>query len=170
MKKGLINAIILALVLINLILTIVMVFVFVPAINKTSNLVNKICTIVDLNAGDDSKEHEVDITKLSNVTVLFGSDTENTVSLAMDTDGKTHYIKVGLVISLDTTHPDYKEKAPAIESSMGLIASNTIDVVRSYKASEVDKTKMEQEVLKKLQNLFGSEFIYSVSFNQFTVQ
>lgn len=170
MKKGLINAITLALVLINLILSIVTVFVFIPAVNKTSNLVDKICTIVDLDVGKDSSEHVVDITKLTNVTVMFGDAAESTISLAKDEDGKTHYIRVGVILSLDTTHPDYKEKSPSIDTAMGLISSSIIDVVSEYKVSEVDKDKMEQEALKELQNLFGSEFIYSVDFNQFTIQ
>ncbi len=42
MKKGMSNIFVLVLVLVNLILTIVLVFTFVPSINKTNNLVNKI--------------------------------------------------------------------------------------------------------------------------------
>ena len=63
-KKGMINAITLALTLINLVLTIVMVFVFVPAINKTSNLVDKICTIIDLNVADNAESDKVDVSNL----------------------------------------------------------------------------------------------------------
>lgn len=170
MKKGLINAIILALVVINLVLSVIMVFVFVPAINKTSNLVDKICTIVDLDIGEDSKEHKVDITKLSNVTVKFGEETESTVSLSPDEDGKTHYIRVSIVLGLDTTHEDYEAKSGSVDTAMGLVASSVLDVIGSYKYSEIDKAKMEQEVLKELQDLFDSEFIYSVKFNQFTIQ
>ena len=167
MKKGMINAITLALTLINLVLTIVMVFVFVPAINKTSNLVDKICTIIDLNVAEQDAG-KVDLTKLENVTVMFGEDTENTVSLKVDKDGD--YARVSVVLSVDTTHVDYATKASAINTSMGLIASKTIDVVSGYTYSSANKEAMEKEVLRELQELFDSEFIYSVSFNQFVLQ
>lgn len=169
MKKGMINAISLALTLINLVLTIVMVFVFVPAINKTSNLVDKICTIIDLNVADQDAG-KVDLSKLENVTVMFGEDTQNTISLKVDKDGDMHYARVSVLLSVDTTHVDYATKASAINTSMGLIASKTIDVVSGYTYSQADKETMEKELLRELQELFDSEFIYSVSFNQFVLQ
>ena len=171
MKKGMINAISLALTFINLVLTIVMVFVFVPAINKTSNLVDKICTIIDLNIAGNTDEDKVDISDLENITVMFGEDTANTISLKKS-EGETtaHYAKVGVIISLNKTHADYETKAAAVSTSMGLIASSTIDVIGQYTYDEVDKDKMEQELLKELQELFDSEFVYSVSFNQFVLQ
>lgn len=169
MKKGMINAITLALTLINLVLTIVMVFVFVPAINKTSNLVDKICTIIDLNVAEQDAG-KVDLTKLENVTVKFGEETENTVSLKVDKNGEMHYARISVVLSIDTTHVDYSTKSSAINTSMGLIASKTIDVVSGYTYSAANKEAMEKEVLRELQELFDSEFIYSVSFNQFVLQ
>lgn len=169
MKKGMINAITLALTLINLVLTIVMVFVFVPAINKTSNLVDKICTIIDLNVAEQDAG-KVDLTKLENVTVKFGEETENTVSLKVDKNGEMHYARISVVLSIDTTHVDYATKSSAINTSMGLIASKTIDVVSGYTYSAANKEAMEKEVLRELQELFDSEFIYSVSFNQFVLQ
>ena len=171
MKKGMINAISLALTFINLVLTIVMVFVFVPAINKTSNLVDKICTIIDLNVADNADSDKVDVSDLENVVVTFGDSSENTISLKRsEGDATPHYARVSVIISLNKTHADYETKAPAIEGSMGLIASSTIDVISAYSYEEVDKEKMEQELLKELQKLFDSEFVHSVSFNQFVLQ
>ena len=48
MKKGVINLLILALVLVNLVLSLVLVFTFIPSIKKTNTLVDKICKIIDL--------------------------------------------------------------------------------------------------------------------------
>ena len=171
MKKGMVNALSLALTFINLVLTIVMVFVFVPAINKTSNLVDKICTIIDLNVADNADSDKVDVSDLENVVVTFGDSSENTISLKRsEGDSTPHYARVSVIISLNKTHADYATKAPAIEGSMGLIASSTIDVISAYSYEEVDKEKMEQELLRELQKLFDSEFVYSVSFNQFVLQ
>ena len=171
MKKGMVNALSLALTFINLVLTIVMVFVFVPAINKTSNLVDKICTIIDLNVADNADSDKVDVSDLENVVVTFGDSSENTISLKRsEGDSTPHYARVSVIISLNKTHADYETKATAIQGSMGLIASSTIDVISAYSYEEVDKDKMEQELLRELQKLFDSEFVYSVSFNQFVLQ
>ena len=57
MKKGMINFVILALVLVNLVLSVILVFTFVPAVSKTNNLVDKIAKIVDLNVSGNSTEN-----------------------------------------------------------------------------------------------------------------
>lgn len=75
MKKGMSNIFVLVLVLVNLILTIVLVFTFVPSINKTNNLVNKICEIVDLNVGDNNGNNgdAITVADLDSRSVKFGT-------------------------------------------------------------------------------------------------
>ena len=75
MKKGISNIIVLALVIVNLVLTVILVFTFLPSIKKTNNLVTKICDMVDLEVGADSNKQEVTVSDLTSVTVLFGEDT-----------------------------------------------------------------------------------------------
>ncbi len=172
MKKGMVNVLILALVLINVILSAVLVFTFVPAISKTSKLVDKICTIVDLDVGSDEDSGEVSIEDLTNISVDFGGDkpTETTVSLALDSDGKTHVARLSVTLSLDSNSKDYETKKKTIESNMSLISSTILDVASSYTFSTAIKGDMEKEVLKRLQDLFDTDCIYSVSFNQFVKQ
>ncbi len=173
-KKGLINVIILALVLVNLILTIILVFSFVPTINKTSNLVDKIATIIDLDVGDSSGDGEdgvIPVSDLENVSVTFDSDTETTVSLKLD-EGSTsaHYVKLSAVLSIDTTSADYSDLRDSIDSAMSLINSIVIDVVGSYTYSTIDKDMMQNEIKDELNKLFNTDFIITVSFNQFLIQ
>ena len=85
MKKGISNIIVLALVIVNLVLTVILVFTFLPSIKKTNNLVTKICDMVDLEVGADSNKQEVTVSDLTSVTVLFGEDTTNVVN---HTNGK----------------------------------------------------------------------------------
>ena len=61
MKKGISNIIVLALVIVNLVLTVILVFTFLPSIKKTNNLVTKICDMVDLEVGADSNKQEVTV-------------------------------------------------------------------------------------------------------------
>ena len=51
MKKSMLNVITLALVLINLILTVLLTFSLVSTNNKTNNLITKVAQIIDLDIG-----------------------------------------------------------------------------------------------------------------------
>lgn len=171
MKKGIINFITIALVLVNLVLSIILVFVGVPAINKTSNLIDRVNSIVDLQLEDEEGEGTVAVGDIETRSVLFSGDaTETTISLAPSSNGETHYILISVTLGLNTKHSDYKELSSSVDSSMSIIASNVINVVSSYKFTDVNKSAIEADVLKALQEMFDSEFIYSVNFNQFTIQ
>ena len=58
MKKNMLTIIIMASTLVNLVLTIVLVFAIMPAMNKTSNLVDKVASVIDLeiDTADDGEE------------------------------------------------------------------------------------------------------------------
>ena len=115
MKKSLLQIITLALAVVNLVLTALLIFTCMPAINKTSNLVNKICEIVDLDIQGSSDEPEtVDITKLEEVAVTFNGDSTTSLNLKTGDDGKAHVIVVGMSIILNKDHADYKAKRATI--------------------------------------------------------
>ena len=55
MKKSMLNVIILALVLVNLVLTVILTFSLVSTNKKTNSLINKVAQIIDLDvAGVDN--------------------------------------------------------------------------------------------------------------------
>ena len=56
MKKNILTIVIMAATLINLVLSAVMIFSVVPAMNKTSNLVDKVASVVDLEIEDANKD------------------------------------------------------------------------------------------------------------------
>lgn len=51
MKKSMLNVITLALVLINLVLTVILTFSIVSTTKKTDNLITKVAEIIDLDVG-----------------------------------------------------------------------------------------------------------------------
>ena len=166
MKKGLGNILVLALVLINLVLTVIIVFTFIPASKKTSALVDKICTIIDLDVEGQQGNDEGPVEDLENIEIL----SNQIASLSLDSEGKTHYVKLSMTISLNKGHKDYEKKKDSIDSSITLISSKLLDIIGKYQYNEIQKNKVEEEVLRELQTMFNSEFIYAVSFNQFTIQ
>lgn len=177
MKKGMSNILVLVLVLVNLILTIVLVFTFVPSINKTNNLVNKICEIIDLNVGDNSNVNgdEITLADLDSRAVRFGTGedapTEITVTLTTtEGDGKAHNMKLGVILNLNKKHKDYAENSKLIDSAMSNIGSTIVSVVSDYTYAEINREKMEDDILQALRTLFNSDFIYSVEFSQWQAQ
>lgn len=170
MKKGMINALILVLVLVNLVLTIILMFTFVPANKKTSTLVDKIAEVIDLNlSGSSSGTENVAVSDLDAVSITFNDETETTVALKTGTDGKTHYLKYSITVNLNKNHADYRAVSASIESGMSIIAGSINDTISSYTFEEFDKTVVANAVLKNVQNLLESECIYSVSFSTFTL-
>lgn len=176
MKKGMSNIVVLVLVLVNLILTIVLVFTFVPSINKTNNLVKKICEIVDLNVGDNNGNgDEITLADLDSRAVRFGTGedapTEITVTLTTaDGESKAHHMKLGLILNLNKKHKDYAENSKLIDSAMSNIGSTIVSVVSDYTYAEINREKMEADILQALRTLFNSDFIYSVEFSQWQAQ
>lgn len=172
MKKGIVNAVSLVLTLINLVLTLILVFTLVPAVNNSNAFVTKVAEMINMDIGGDDvgADSQVSITDLTTVDVSFGEDKTTTITLANGSDGKTHYLKLGVSLNLNTKHEDYSELSPSIETSMSMIDSVIIDVCSAYTYDNIDKAAMQNAVLKSLQELFNSSFIYSVSFGTYTVQ
>lgn len=172
MKKG--NLIILAVGVINLILSVVIVFTVVPSLNKTTKLVDKICQIVDLNVGGDNKtadgDGEVGISDLDNKAVTFNGESNTTVPFATEKGESAHYARVGITVALNKKDEDYATISANFESLMSNVDNVVIDVIGSYHYDEYDKAKISADILAKLQELFGSKCIYGVSFTEWTVQ
>lgn len=164
MKKGISNIIVLALVIVNLVLTVILVFTFLPSIKKTNNLVAKICDMVDLEVGADSNKQEVTVSDLTSVTVLFGEDTTNVVNL---TNGKL--AKFGATINLNTKAKDYESVKTQVESAMSMIDSTLMGVIRGFD-STTPQADMEKAATNAVRELFASDTVYSVSFTQYVVQ
>ena len=62
MKKSMLNVIILALVLVNLVLTVILTFSLVSTNKKTNSLINKVAQIIDLDvAGVDNSSKSTSV-------------------------------------------------------------------------------------------------------------
>ena len=162
MKKGMINFVILALVLVNLVLSVILVFTFVPAVSKTNNLVDKIAKIVDLNVSGDSTENGAPSAEDTEyVQVKFSDDeTSQVFTLKQGTsDSKVHYLKLSVTIKLDKRQSDYKDKKKLIESTMTTyLGSEVGDIVIEYTKEEASNSKkeMENRLLKALQAYYDT--------------
>lgn len=174
MKKNLISILILALLVVNLVLTAIMMFSVTSSVKKTSALVTNIASILNIElSGNNNTGTEVQ----QEVSILdaeaYNIADELTIPLKKGVgEEKTHYCLLSVSFYMNTKHEDYEslsQKVPQFESALKNII---IDVVGSYTMDEAQSNQevLKEEILKEVQNTFGSTFIYKVAFGKIMFQ
>lgn len=170
MKKNLLSIIILALLVVNLIMTGIMMFSVVNQANKTAKIVGQIASILDieLNAGNNGSDVDTVIT-LEDTDVYVIPDSM-TIPLALGEDGKSHYLVVTVSLSLNKKHADYSTygSKESMDENVSLIMSEINTVVGSYtlESARANMDLMREEILEHLQRLYNSDFIFNVNFSE----
>ena len=175
MKKNLMSVIILALVAVNLVLTGIIMFSTVSANRKTIALVDDIAAILNLElekpqAGEEG-EGEAEVVLPENSEVYDIADSM-TVALKSSNDGKDHFAMCSVSFSINTQHEDYKTYQPMLATKESKIKSEIIEVVGSYTKEEAqaDVHGIENAILAKVQEMFGSDFVYEAYFRDIKFQ
>ncbi len=172
MKKNFISVGILALLIVNIALTAVMMFSVMSTNKKTAALITDIATAIDLELVAETPEEETTET-ISMADVDTYTITEMTIPLrnGLNPDGtpdtKDHYAVVTLSLSMNKLHPDYEVYGADIANKEDLIKGQINQVVSGYTIDEAkaDSYGICQEILAKLQELYGSDFIFNVTFS-----
>ena len=164
MKKNLITVITLALVVVNLVLTVILTITILPETQKANELITKVCSAIDLDL------ESVSATSNANIPIdqieVYNIDDEQTINLKQDGDGKDHFAMITVSISMDTKNSDYKELKPQVEEKVNLIKGDINNIVSQYTIDEIknNQSAVQDEILKDLQKMFGSDFIVAVGF------
>lgn len=168
MKKNLISVLILALLVVNLVLTAMMMFTTMGAVKKTSALVTSIATVLNIEL-DEGKEETVEEITLADLITHDVPDTL-TIPLKKGEDGKDHYYLVNVSLMLNSKHEDYETYGATIQDS--IIKSIVIEVIGSHTLDEAkaDPEGMREEILTKIQEAYGSTFIYKIAFSNIMYQ
>ena len=164
MKKNLITVITLALVVVNLVLTVILTITILPETQKANELITKVCSAIDLDLESGSAISNANI-PIDQIEV-YNIDDEQTINLKQDGDGKDHFAMITVSISMDTKNSDYKELKPQVEEKVNLIKGDINNIVSQYTIDEIknNQSAVQDEILKDLQKMFGSDFIVAVGF------
>lgn len=162
MKKNILTIIIMALTLINVVLSAVIIFAIVPTSNKTNRIITRVAQVIDLEL--ESPENGAAQIAVSDIETYKIAD-KLTMNLKKS-DKDDHYAIAYVSLSINKKHDDYSELNPLIgqyENEMKEIVTDefsryTIDNVRE------NKDKIKEQVLIRIQELFKSDFIINVSF------
>lgn len=168
MKKNLMTLIILALVVVNVIMTAVMMFVTIPQTQKANEMITKVCEAIDLelNSGAATGLSNLPIDRIETYDVAEGE----TITVNLKGGG---YAVVAVSISVDNESETYAEKEGTayLSTKESIIKGSIIEIVGNYTKEELSSSKadMEAELLKALKKTFGADYVVGISFTKFTM-
>lgn len=162
MKKNILTIIILAMCLINIVLSAVLIFVMVPTANKSVALINKVAQIIDLEL--ESPDDSIANIGVSDIETYLVE--ERLTCLLAKSDDEDHYAVLYLSLSLNKTHDDYLDLKDYIKNYENNIKEIVSDEFARYTVDEAKlmKDKIKDQVRIRIQELFQSDFIINVSF------
>ncbi len=173
MKKNLISVLILALLIVNVVMTGVMMFSVTSASSKTAALVDQIAAALnlELSADGDTADNSAVVVSLASTEVYDIADSF-TVKLKKGVDGEDHYGLFSISLSLNKDDDGYGDYGATISSYESKIKSIIINVVSSYSIDDADDSKQEMldDILSQIQAMYDSTFIYEVIFRDVTFQ
>ena len=166
MKKSMLNVIILALVLVNLVLTVILTFSLVSTNKKTNSLINKVAQIIDLDvAGGVSNNNSSTGSGIENVSYIDIKNNDSTDIIVSYVDnGKTRYAVLSVSVGLNSKAKDYSTVSTSVDNGMKVLV-NKITNEATYSTISANKSTMETDLLKEFQELFKTETIQSVLIN-----
>ena len=152
MKKNLMTVLILALLVVNIVLTSVMLVSIVGTNKKTAQLVDNITTAMNLELTD---------------TEVYNIADSMTIPLKSEAGAKQDYIMFDVSLSINKKHKDYKTygSSDTLASYENLIKDAITATVSAHTEDECreDMEGLKEEILKSVQDLFQSDFIYKVA-------
>lgn len=164
MKKNLITVITLALVVMNLVLTVILTITILPETKKANELITKVCSAIDLDleSGSATSSANIPIDQID----VYDIEDQQTINLKSSGDGKEHFAVITVSISMDKKNKDYKDLQPEVENKVELIKGEINNIVSQYTIDEIknNQSAVQNEILKDLQKMFGSDFIVAVGF------
>ena len=162
MKKSMLNVIILALVLVNLVLTVILTFSLVSTNKKTNSLINKVAQIIDLDvAGGVSNNNSSTGSGIENVSYIDIKNNDSTDIIVSYVDnGKTRYAVLSVSVGLNSKAKDYSTVSTSVDNGMKVLVNKY-----TYSTISANKSTMETDLLKEFQELFKTETIQSVLIN-----
>ena len=175
MKKNLISVIILALLIVNIVLTAIMMFSVTGSARKTSALVDNITRSLNLEL---TAKGEAGATAVPTSDIATYDIEKMTIELKRDEgeaegeEGEQHFFVGAITLSMNTKHEDYKTYGEEMESRQSLIKSEITDVISSYTAEDARNNQdgMKADILERIQTMFNSEFIFNVAFSDIIIQ
>ena len=163
MKKNLLTVLILALLMVNIILTAVMMFSVMGTNKQTASLVGNIATVLNLELnepGETTAKEEISLKDTA--TFALGSKTYYLASSGGNENAR--YIICEVALFMNKKNDDYKVYGETISEWESDIKNVITSVVAGHTEEECRNNLdgLKEEILEAIQKLFQSDFIYKV--------
>lgn len=162
MKKNMLTIIILALCLVNTILSALVVFVVVPTSQRTDKLITQVASVINLELEGEGAS-KVDIANIESYKI----EESKTMNLKISENGKEHYAVMDYVsISINKASEDYEKLQPLLATQNSAIMDIVDSVMSKYTYEEAidNREQMKEEILDELKRYFGSgDFVVGVT-------
>lgn len=166
MKKNLLTVLILALMIVNIVLTTVIMVSVISANKKTADLVGNIATALNVQFADPNGEGNAEAAVSLEDTVIYPLPDSLTIPLSTS-DGSDSYFIFDLSLSMDSKGDGYKKLGENITSGTydSLIKDRVNSIVSAHTEEECrnDIESIRTEILQAIQELIGYKFVYRVN-------
>jgi len=166
MKKNLLTVLILALVMVNVALSVITMISVTGTNKKTAALVDTIATVLNLELVSDEEDETVSV-KLADTEIYTIADSM-TIPLKVTESGKQEYMICRIALSINTKDDDYKTyNSETIGSYEPYIKQAIEGVISSYDSTYLqdpaNRDEAKKEILKAIQKWLDSEVVYDLS-------
>ena len=181
MKKNLLSILILALLVVNTAMTGFMMLTVMTTNSQAVKLISDVAAALQIEANGGVNGQGFSNSASGNVRVeniaTYDGITDLMINLKPseitgpngEVSIQNHYMMASVVLSMDTSNADYSNygSVEALDSMKSLLTSNIIDTISSHTLEEIQTNEdaLRREILGNIQDLYGSNFIYSVSFS-----
>lgn len=170
MKKNMISIAILALLVVNIVVSAITLASVMSTNKKTAALVTDIAAAIKLDIGEDAIEGAAVSVPMENVVTYDIVEMMIPLKKGMTAKGvvdeQAHYVQMSLTLSMNSKDKDYKTYGD-LTTRESLIKGEINDVVAGYTVDEVRDREVihdiENQILERIQALFDSQFIYNVT-------
>ncbi len=170
MKKNMISIAILALLIVNIVISAITLASVMGTNKKTAALVTDIAAAIKLDMGEGVMEDVAVSIPMEDVVTHDILEMMIPLKKGVSADGvvedKDHYVMVSLTLSMNSKDKDYKTYGD-LTTRESLIKGEIHDVIAGYTVEEVREREtihaIEKEILQRIQTLFDSQFIYKVT-------
>lgn len=172
MKKNLLSILILALLVVNVVLTAIMMFSVMGMTRKTTALVTDIASALSLELTNGSEGTEETVAVPMENVALHKIEDRMTIPLKKGEDGESHFVLVQVSFSMNTKDKGYKKYGATLSEKDTILKDAIIETFGNYTVDEVNSSQEEikTSIVEKVQTIFDSKFIFDVSFGEITPQ
>ncbi len=169
MKKNILTIVIMASTVLNLVLTIIMVFSIVPAMNKSNKLVDKVASVIDLEL-EKEEDQAYSFENLEPFEIKF--ENKQTINLKpVDGDPNSHFVIIeGISVSFNKEADDYKDISESVQKANVYVVDCVKEAISNQTIQTLNENTIKEEALAKIQEFYKSKCIVQISLSGYMFQ